>query len=560
MVNLNWSDFISVDAEGNTTHLEVELSVDNIHMEYADMSQVWERCRDAYAGGFEIKRKGEGYLPKLNTSQKKSDYEDYLNRAYWYGGVNKTVIAFVSMINRKPPSFKLDGSQTDDFKDFLKHVTSGGKSAEDFVREILQEVFIVNRVGVLEDFPSMLNEDGEVLQMTVLQAEENQIASMSSVYKAEDIINWFVEEIDGKEMPTLFVLREERTEFDSEDSFQAKTYYAYRLLFLEEEFLEDSEGNQTPTGNIRYGQAVFAPGESKNTWVLESLVYPQKDGDFLTEIPFWIITGEGIDYGSPKIPIIYDLVEVNLGHYRNTADYERELHRVSTKTAIFPGWNKDIMKGEPEIGGSIASPPGETPFILESKTPSPLKEELTNKEKRMATLGAQLLAQQGRYVQAADTAKIQARGETSVVASVARSVALSVGTVFSFKVDWSDVGIEVSVELNTDFDETPFNAQDLKTLMELLQGGTLSFQAFYHALEALEVYPENWSMDQEIESIHETTELLQGQNSSEEFNALQSQILEIQNSINSGQSGKKIEEQQVDQGQGDQGDNNQGNA
>jgi hypothetical protein len=194
------------------------------------------------------------------------------------------------------------------------------------------------------------------------------------------------------------------------------------------------------------------------------------------------------------------------------------------KTAIFPGWSDDM--GDPEIGGALATPPDQQPFILESKSQSPMDKEMSKKEERMATIGAQLLAQKGRYVQAAETAQIQSRGESSVVASVARSVSVVMSEIFKFKLRWSGSQSEVEIALNTDFDEARYSAQDLTPLYQMLQGGGISFDVFYYALDKLELYPPNWTKEKELVALQET-EALFGEEVSEEIESIREMMADI---------------------------------
>nr|BDD47032.1 hypothetical protein 3 [bacterium] len=479
--------------------------------EYTKMVPVWKRCRDANSGGVEIKANGETYLPKLNLLQSTSDYNDYKDRAYWYGATGKTVAAFLGMIFRKPPVVTAENEIVEEIIDV---VTQDGRSYEELLRQVVEEIIIVNRVGVLEDYPQMTDEKGIPIQMSQLDAEKIGLRSYTTIYQAEDIINWKLEVVGNELVPTFFVLHETEDEENPENPIYPELVHFYRILYLQ----ETEEG-------VVYRQVLLK--EHENEYYVEQVYTPMKNGKFLTRIPFWVLNEDGIEYESVEVPVIYDLVEINLAHYRNSADYEREIHKISIKTAIFPGWNKQ-EHGEPEIGGALATPPDQKPFILESAQSSPLKDEMTKKEERMATIGAQLLAQKGRYVQAAKTAEIQSRGESSVVASIARSVGLAFSEIFVFKVEWSGLkDPEVSIALNTDFEEGRYEAGDLKALFELLQGNAISFDVFFNALNKLEMYPSGWSKEQEIEAIRESQDMLTGLGD-EKFENLQAQINEIQ--------------------------------
>jgi len=516
------------------------------HEDYVEMFPVWSKCREAVDGGVRVKAQGEKYLPRLNSTQSDKDYQDYVDRAFWYGATGKSVNAFYGMIFRKDPVIDTDSDvdgQKERARRALENVTTDGKNHVDLIRSAVMEVMVVNRVGILEDFPPMVDEEGFYIERTQLEAEQEGAQSSTSLYKAEDIINWKVEGVNGRRVPVFFVLREVMDEENPVNPLNPQAVDVYRILFLERQ--ED--------GSIEYKQAVLKgerENDNKTHYYVNQVITPIMNNEVMRTIPFWILDENGVDYDNVQTPVIYDLVELNLAHYRNSADYERELHKVSIKTAVFPGWNSEEF-GDPEIGGAISAPPDQTPFILESNGTSPLKEEMLEKEKRMASLGAEMMAQRGRYVQSAETAQIMSRGESSIIASLAQMVGCVFSEVFTFKGEWSGFISEediVSVSLNTDFDESHYDPQDLKTLFELLQAGGISFDVFFYAMKKLELYPPNWTKEHEIEAIQQTEEDLSSMGS-EQYNELVGMITELQSRLdqmkgNSGQEEEPEEEEE----------------
>lgn len=533
----------------------LKFDVSSQHVEYVKMVPAWEKCRDAIEGGVRIKDKGESYLPKLNAKQTDADYQDYRNRAYWYGATGKTVGTFLSMIFRRAPSlefFQIEGSSdvADDTKDqlhdFFGSVTSDGRSFEEVVREVVEEVLDVNRVGILEDYPPQaFDSEGLPILLSALEAEQLGQRSFTALYETEDIVNWKIEEVNNEKLPTYFVLHETRDEADPVNPFSPSEVHLFRILYLFEE----------ESGEVVYKQALLKQRAASDTQrdnsrapsttyeVIEAYT-PMKNGETMKRIPFWVIDADGVEFEQVETPIVYDLVELNIAHYRNSADFERELHNVSTKTAVFPGWNREEM-GDPTIGGAIASPPDQKPFILESNHTSPIKDEMKEKEQRMATLGAQLLSHKTRYVESSETAQIHSRGESSTIASVARAVGFAMSEVFTFKLEWSGFeNVAAQVILNTDFDEATFTAQDLTALMQLYQQGTISFAVFFYALQRMELYPPDWTKEDEINAILEDKETLQGGLGGGVSEELMSLISNIQTQINEMRDGDEEPEEE----------------
>ena len=471
-----------------------DTQLQSIHADYAKYSEAWEKCRDTAAGAIEVKSKTTRYLPKLGEKQPDEVYkQQYLNPARWLPAVGSTKESFVGLTMRKDPVYTVD-TETEDQKEFLldmaqNKVTEDGQSSNQVLRTLLEEIWTVNRVGVLEEFPTV-----DMDLMSWAEFRKRQLKWQSMIYKAENIINWHFEVVDGEKIPVLWVLREE---VNSGQVFSANHEIQYRVLLLEPE-------ESTQNGR-KYVQLVFkedekTKGSDTKKFVLEERHEPVSNGQYLEYIPFHILTSKGMIMDKIIDPLLYDLAEINLGHYRNTADYEHELHKVSIKTVIFPGYDEE--QGTPVLGESLMiDNPDAKPFILESTSTSPLSEEMTKKEQRMASIGAQMLAQKGRYVEAAETANIHAQGETSKVSEVAKELGDMWGQILTKKLQLSGYSAVILINVNTDYYEERMTPQELEKAVAAVQAGKISQRAFYNYLDSLEFYPKDWTFEKEQEEL-----------------------------------------------------------
>jgi len=491
-----------LDLEQGMT-VEFDPSVTN--EQYNESIEYWERCRAARKGAVAIKNGGTQFLPKLSghISESCKEYVEYKERAIWYGATGATVDAFKGMIFRKTPTFDFGFDDLSDeekerrFGDikqkFLKNVSPEGHNIGDVLRSIVDEVITVSRVGVLENFPNMIDSEGNMKMFTQLEFEKNGITSKTSIYKAEQIINWRTEVIQGSMIPVMFVLKEYEETQSEDNPFEVEIYPIYRVLYI-----EDMEN-----GSIEYRQAVFEKVKGSESYFVRELYTPLLAGKPLNYIPFWVLTDSGTDVDLIHEPMIIDLVELNIGHYRNSADYEHELHLVSIKTACFPGWDVETM-GEPVLGQAIATPPDQNPFILEASGSSGIKDEMQSKEQRMATLGAQMIAQRNRYVEAKGTAEIHSFGEASILANLAESIGATFSEILTLKLLWSGVQANnVSVTLNSDFYEGKISGADLSALMKMVQEGKMSFDTMFYQFEKNDMYPPGWTKEKELQAIIE---------------------------------------------------------
>lgn len=210
---------------------------------------------------------------------------------------------------------------------------------------------------------------------------------------------------------------------------------------------------------------------------------PMMNGKRLPYIPFVLIgrNGEAID---PQKPVLLDLVDVNMSHYRGTADYEHALHFTALPTAVVIG--HELKEGQAlKIGSSEAwvftDPQADAKYLeFSGQGLDSIKVSLERKEGMMATLGARILAPEKRDAEAAETAKIHRAGENSVLGGIALGVGRSLAKAFRWAAEWAGAGSgTVEVKLNTEFFPAGLTAQDLTALVGALQAAAISPQTFY---------------------------------------------------------------------------------
>jgi hypothetical protein len=411
------------------------------------------------------------------------------------------------MIYQKPVQyFSKNKELPADFSesDLIRYASQEDESFSALMQVCTDEILTVNRVGLLEDYPVLVDEvTGEAIQMSQLDFEKSGITSYSVKYLAEQITNWGVATHKGRKIESFYVLEESWLDY-GESLTSPKERLRWRLLLLE------------PAGNeLVYKQVIII--EDKDGIKIQDIFYPMLNGKHFSYIPFWCLSVTGNILDDIKEPEILDLVEMNIGHYRNSADYENEMHYVSIKTAIFPGWEEEEW-GSPVLGGALATPPEQVPFILEAKGGSGLADEMKAKEEKMSILGAQMLANKGRYIQSAKTAEINNQGQSGILGSLAATLEEFFSVILSLKLEWSGQGEDgAKVVLNKEYMKNTVAPELMKDLVAAVQAGKMSFSTFYYNISKLDMYPDGWSEEQEQAAIEAET---LGSASMEMFTAL----------------------------------------
>jgi hypothetical protein len=364
----------------------------------------------------------------------------------------------------------------------IADVTMGGLSLHQFAEVISEEVITIGRCGVLVDYPPIVN------AVTLAQAQAQGARPYATMYNAESIINWKTGRINNVEQLTLVVLEEENE--IAVDEFESKCEPQWRVLDLGD-------------GGI-YRQRVFRK-DKRGEFILVDEIYPQINGKALNKIPFEFF---GVRDNSPCVdkPPLLDLVDVNLSHYRTTADYEHGLHFTGLPTPVVTGYYSDDKSASLRIGSGTAwlLPDSQSKaFYLEftGQGLGELREALRSKEAMMATLGARILAPEKRAAESAQTANIHRSSENSVLASISQSISIGLTHVMEYLRDWSGVTGDVKVELNRDFIPNSMTAQDLDSLVKAWQSGSISHQTLFDNLVAGDIIMQDVSFDDEMERI-----------------------------------------------------------
>jgi hypothetical protein len=425
--------------------------VETTHFEYGSHSTQWSRCRDAFAGEDAIKAKGEAYLPRLSgqTGNKSKDYDNYKLRAAWFGATRRTVNGLTGSVFRKDPQVE---GLTDE--DRLQDITLTGLPFPLFAKGVFNNTLSVGRHGVLVD----VSADGSPYLVE---------------YSAESIINWKVEAITGRHDLTRVVLREEITEESAEDKFAVDQLTQYRVLEL-------IEGVYTVT--------IWRKVEKE--WLPSEQIIPTRMEQALNFIPFCFFNPNGTETGVADSPVL-DLVDLNLSHYRSSADLEHARHWVALPTPWIIG--EHIETKEPfNVGSSSAW------IIQDAKASigmlevtgagiSHLENALEQKEVQMAVIGARLLEEPKKAVEAAETQKIRQSGDASVLRSLAATASLGLSKCLTWFQWWTGGEGEVTVALNDDFVSAKLTPQELQAISEELIRGHISYPTYYRLLEEGEV-------------------------------------------------------------------------
>ncbi len=468
------------------------------------MERKWRRCRDCAAGqdavhaasqftqpgalAGVIQGAQQNYLPMLKQ-QKAEDYAAYVMRALFFNATWRTIAGLVGMLFRKPPMIDVPES----IKHLLDDVTMSGVPLHVFLQQVSEECITVGRAGVFVDYPTA------PAYGTMADAEALNLRPSINIYKAEKIINWRIGRVNNRCVVTRVVLTEDHAEQDPKDEFNEIFETRYRVLDLVDGI---------------YRVRIFKVNLRGDDEQVGGDVFPLMNGSPLSYIPFSFL---GVDDITPSVdePPLIDLVDVNLSHYRTTADYEHGCHWTGLAQPWIAGYQKE--------DGEELSTGGGTAWIFSDSNASAgmlsldhdfvaLSANLNRKEQQMAVLGARMLSSDKKAAEAADTAAIHRSGENSVLAGIAQTISLGCTPALKTFCEWAGADGDVKIEINRDFFPVSITPDMLKALLAGWQAGAPGFsdQSFFDNLKQSEIVPQELTLDEEKTRIDVAAPVLRG--------------------------------------------------
>jgi hypothetical protein len=506
------------------------MPVDHKHKLYTENLPLWKACRAVTGGARKVKAADAGAQSMMDLSGMESipgtglarprdpserqqnvydqsyllpplsghignprAYAQYLSYAHFFPGASRALDGFAGLLNQDQATVTTPDAMkpfTDDVAGMDAPVT-----AEEFVAEVIVEILTTGRAGVLTDYPER---PVETPVPSVATAEKKKLKPRWKMFTAEDIWDWHEEKIDGRMVLTSVTLHEEREEIDpsakdSEDEVTSwQDYVQWRILdraVPTAEAVAGLKGTGLPDDLMEdkkvYRSRIFRYDEGKGTFYRESTSWPRLNGKLIAEIPFEFIGcrthGTSIDK-----PPLADAVDVNLGHYRNSAAHEHGLLFTANPMAWLFGYDPDKEEDQGEDSQKVV-PKASLKWRFGSSEILVLKSELAKigvlsasaadlsalmaamqaKRDELVTIVGSLLAQEKKAAEAARTEEIRRQGEKGVLTALARVVSAAMTRCLTRARDWMVVTGDVLVDVSTEFFERDLTAADALSVAKL---------------------------------------------------------------------------------------------
>lgn len=425
-----------------------EYTVNTTHEDYQEWLPLAKKCRTVEEGEEAIKEHRNVYLPVPTSMKTNPDfYKTYIDRAVFFNVTGKTKSNYAGAILRRDP--KLLVSET--VGGLLNDSTLANETIYDLIRESVNEIINPGRFAVLVDYDNV-----------------NQRPKLST-YCGENIINWFESTVNGKYQLSMAVLKEENYEQNPANPFEVYETCSFRVLFLNMDGI--------------YAQRVYSSGDAK--WdEYDYEIIPTINGVPLTQIPITFFNPSNNEV-EPEEPLLLDVVNMNLSHFKTTAELEHALYWSAMPTPVITGLTsapeRPLVIGSTEAW--VLSNKDAKVEIMEFSGASvnAISDALKAKEDKLSALGTRLLDPKGN--ETARAASIRQGAETATLIDVVNSLENGWDRVLSLFSLWvGEVQSGKLISFNRDFTDNKITESEMTAYINAWEKGAISNETLVNTL------------------------------------------------------------------------------
>lgn len=438
------------------------MGVSATHPEYNKYVGRWEIVKDVinsnvknYIKPVEDESELTEKMGELKYNRLKAQYASrnkrYIDDAQFTNFTARTKNALVGAIFRKPITTELPNT----IEYVNDDATGAGVPLEKLAQEVSGEVIETGRYGLLVDYP--LSEEG----LTIDQVEKRNLKAHIKRYEPQAIINWRVEMYDGLPKLSMVVLKECIPGI-AEDGFTWISTTQYRVLKLEDGI---------------YSQYLYGQDEK----IISRYEPRDKAGNRWDEIPFVFVGSENNDACVDPSPL-FDIAMLNIGHLRNSADYEEMIHICGSPTMVIttemsPEEFEAANPGGVRIGarrGFNFGPNSSAQFLQPQSNPV-IDVAMQRKETQAAMIGARIMMSTA-INETAEAARMRLSGETCQLALIANNVGDALEQCAYYILRYMDTNSDqdIMIELNQDFFEMNIDSSMILAKLQLYINGIIA--------------------------------------------------------------------------------------
>ena len=445
--------------------------------DYSKYLPVWTQTRDAVRGSVAVKEKKHSYLPVPDNDSgderkgtETTRYRQYMKRALFTNFTGRTKNALVGAAFRKEPEIYLPEGL-----EYLKYDATGdGLSMNQLAKDELSNLMETGRSIFLVDYPQA-DENLSAEEVARLDLRASIIP-----FTAEQVINWKSDVVNGRKVLSSVVIAEYYLE--PLDEFDHSQETQYRVLRLTEE---------------GYSQQIY-----REDVPYTNEIYPKMaDGSNWMEIPLVFVGSKNNDSTIDDAPLS-DIAEINMAHFRNSADYEESCFLVGQPSLFlthslsyeqFQQYNPQGIK----LGSRAGHVLGETGSanLLQADPNNLVMEAMKAKENQMVAIGARIITDRADR-ETAEAARIRFASENSVLGDVVSNLSEALQKCVMWVGMFMGVDTnDIQFEINREFYDKNIDPQLIMSMVTLLDREIVSEQDIFDRLKSAGVVDPDRTLD-----------------------------------------------------------------
>jgi hypothetical protein len=422
------------------------MSVDSTNPEYDKNVHRWDLVRNV------VRSNVKQYIFDVDPNDAHRN-KRYKESAKFTNLTSRTRNSLVGQVFRKESIIELPPSI-----EYLKTDATGQDvDLEKVAQEATGEVLMSGRYGLLVDYPPA-NEG-----LSAAQVEAMNLKARIYRYNAESIINWQTENVNGAQVVTMIVLKEEVNSI-GDDGFRWKAHTQFRVLRLVDGV---------------YIQSLYKDKEDE-----DPIMYQPRNsrGEAFNYIPFVFIGSEDNDTACDPSPL-FDIAEMNIGHLRNSADYEESIFIAGQPTLFITtdisaeDWERlnpdGILLGSRK--GHNLGQSGQATMLQPNENQLPDK-AMQRKEEQIVMMGGRISGQ-GAANETAEAARGRHSGEASTLQIIRNNVNDAIWKSCAYVLDYMGSEAEadqIKININDDFFEKSIDAPKMLAQLQLYNAGVVA--------------------------------------------------------------------------------------
>ncbi|MBF6022868.1 DUF4055 domain-containing protein [Lysobacter niastensis] len=446
------------------------MTTDYTHPQYDKYSPLWAKTRDACAGEDAVKAKAEVYLPNpdelcQDPVASAARYRAYLRRATYYNATGRTLAGLLGVAFSNLPQVKTSK------KELLQDADGSGVGLVNQAQGVLADVMQTGRGGLLADY-SAVDEVTRKRIKSVWDQEQAGVRAIVCSYSAESILTW---ETQGNAL-TRVVLLESSAVYEG-----GEVRYIPQLR----ELLLAENG---------YNIKVWQKHSDKGQFILKDTFAVG-----LKFIPF-VFVGAINNDAHPDLPPLLDLANLNLAHYRNSADFEESVFLLGQPQLVFTGATQEWKEQAGSIvfgsRAAMVAPPDGDAKLLQVAPNTLAQEAMRDKEGKMQALGARLMAQT-EAVKTATQSAAETKAAYSQLSLACDNVSAAYTRVLRWLETWGSGRTSGAFfAIDTQFNELTLDANAIRETVAAWQAGIVPQSDAIRLLQRLNVIDQEKTVEQ----------------------------------------------------------------